>query len=127
MGNIAHPTLRQFGRFLLAGLVNTGFGYGVYALLVLVGLTPQPALALSFAVGVIWNYWTHARLVFGQRGLARLPAYMACYGLIYALNSGALALALRGGIGPLTAQALLVPFTACLSFLLLRRVLTGGW
>ncbi len=123
---LSNPTLRQFARFVAVGLVNTGFGYLVYAALVMAGLSPQPALALAFAIGVIWNYWTHASLVFGQRGLRRLPAYVGCYLLIYGVNSAALAAALRIGMGALAAQALLAPFAACLSFLLIRRVLTNG-
>lgn len=116
---------RTFLRFLAAGLVNTLFGYAVYALLVLAGVPPQAALAVAFAVGVIWNYVTSARFVFHVRGYRRLPAYAGLYALLYLLNAGALRLALAQGVPPLIAQGLLTPPMAILSFVLLSLAMTG--
>jgi putative flippase GtrA len=115
----------RFLRFLAVGLLNTGFGYALYALLVWVGLSPQPALALSFAAGVMWNYMTHARLVFDQAGFRRLLPYVGAYLAIYLVNAAALQIALRAGLAPLLAQALLVLPMAALAFMLISRVLTG--
>ena len=118
-------TLGRFLRFLAVGVVNTGFGYAVYAGLILGGMTPQPALALAFAIGILWNYMTHARLVFGTSGIARLLPYAAAYAVIYAVNALSLGQALRAGMSPLGAQALLVLPMAALSFCLISAVLTG--
>ena len=122
-----HPDLMRLLRFLAIGVLNTAVGYAIYAVLVLVGLSPQPALALAFALGILWNYMTHARLVFTEsaRGLKRLPAYAACYALIYLLNAVALDRAIGAGLSPLVAQALLAPFAALLSFVMIGKVLTG--
>ncbi|MFM2355226.1 MAG: hypothetical protein RLZZ528_962 [Pseudomonadota bacterium] len=117
---------QRFLRFLVTGLVNTGFGYGVYAILVLAGLPPQTALALAFALGVIWNYAIHARFVFGTRGYARLPAYGAVYLALYGLNALALGAALRAGIAPLLAQAVLTVIMAGISFFAISVALTGN-
>nr|WP_070959190.1 GtrA family protein [Hyphomonas sp. Mor2] len=116
-------TIRRFIKFLLVGLVNTGFGYAVYAVLVLLGLTPQVALLLSFAIGVLWNYLTTARFVFEITGFGRLPAYCICYVFIYALNAGILQFAIDKNIEPLLAQAVLTPIFAVITFALLSRVL----
>jgi putative flippase GtrA len=116
---------RTFLRFLAAGLVNTLFGYAVYALLVLAGLPPQPALVVAFALGVVWNYVTSARFVFHVRGYRRLPVYAGIYVLLYLLNAGALRLALTQGVPPLLAQAVLTPPMAILSFVLLSLAMTG--
>ena len=118
-------TNKRFVRFLLVGLANTAFGYLVFAVFVLVGFPSQPALALAFFVGVIWNYWTHARLVFGQGGASRLPPYAAAYVAIWAFNALALAAAERADVPALLAQAVLAPVAAVLSFFLIARVLTG--
>ena len=120
-----HSWSARFVRFLGVGVLNTAFGYAAYALLVLIGLSPQPALAVAFAMGIIWNYLTHARLVFHTRGLARIVPYAAAYGVIYAINAFSLAAALRAGLSPLVAQALLVLPMAALSFVLISLVLTG--
>ena len=121
----ASGTLGRFVRFLVIGVVNTGVGYGLYALFVLAGLAPQPSLAAAFTLGVLWNYFAHARYVFGTRGFGRLPMYAACYVGLYILNSALLELALRSGLGPLLAQGLLAPVSAVLSFFLISKVLTG--
>lgn len=112
-------------RFLITGVVNTGFGYGAFALLVLAGLSPQPALALSFVVGVLWNYAVHGRFVFGTRGYRKLPAYAASYVGIYVLNALCLAAALRAGLPTLQVQAVLTLIMAVISFVLLNLVLRG--
>ncbi|MBT8419143.1 MAG: GtrA family protein [Silicimonas sp.] len=102
--------------------MNTAFGYGVYALLLWLGSPPQPALVLAFAIGVAWNYFTTARLVFRARGFAKLPAYVFAYLTVYSANALALQFALSRDVDPFLAQALLTPVAAVASFLLLSRV-----
>lgn len=116
---------KRFVRFVLVGLLNTAVGYLLFAVFVLVGIPPQPALAGAFVLGVIWNYWAHARLVFGRGGLSHLPAYGLAYLGIWGLNATALAAAQNMGITALLAQAILAPVAAVLSFFLIARVLTG--
>lgn len=117
----------RFLRFVLTGLVNTGFGLGVYVILVLAGLAAQTALAIAFAVGVMWNYWTHARFVFGTSGFGKLLPYAACYLVLYVLNVFALGGLIARDVHPILAQTILAPIAAVLSFLLIGRVLTGDW
>lgn len=116
-------TAIRFIKFLFVGLINTGFGYGVYALLVIFNTPPQIALLLAFIVGVLWNYMTTARFVFEVSGFGRLPAYCVCYVFMYALNAGSLQLALNTGVEPLLAQAILMPIIAVVSFVLLSMVM----
>lgn len=112
-----------FLRFLAVGVLNTAFGYAVYALGVLAGLPAQAALALQFVLGALWNYRLHARLVFAVRGWGRLPAYVGAYLLIWALNALALRALLAAGLGALAAQALILPATVALSWALIGRVM----
>lgn len=122
---VTDPELRRFVTFLAVGVLNTAFGYAVFAVLVAVGLGAQLALVLSFAMGVIWNYLTHAKLVFATEGLGRLPAYVAVYVALYLLNAGALAGLMAMGLPPLIAQALFLPVAAVLAYIGIGRVLTG--
>lgn len=112
-----------FLRFLAVGVVNTGFGYGVYAAGIMAGLPAQAALALQFLLGALWNYRLHARLVFAVEGWSRLPAYVGAYLLIWALNALALRTLIAAGAGELAAQALILPATVVLSWLLIGRVM----
>ncbi|PHQ97167.1 MAG: hypothetical protein COB40_05550 [Marinosulfonomonas sp.] len=115
----------RFVRFVLIGLVNTLVGYLIFVVFVVVGIPAQPALAAAFVLGVLWNYWTHARFVFGRGEVSRLPVYGLVYFGIWAFNALALAGAQRAGLYPLMAQAALAPVAAVLSFFLIARVLTG--
>ena len=115
----------RFAKFLAVGVLNTAFGLGLYWALLAFGLGPQPALALSFAVGVLWNFLTHARLVFGTTGYGRLLPYIGAYGAIYLVNALSLQALLGTGTGKYLAQAILVLPMAALAFLLISKVLTG--
>jgi putative flippase GtrA len=122
LGNAAD---RRIARFIVLGAVNTVLGYAVYAVLIVLGMVPQLALVVSFAFGIVRNYFTTARLVFGQRGFQRLPAYLLGYVTIYVVNAGLLHLVLICGLAPLVAQAVLLPFVAVFAYVLLSYVFTG--
>lgn len=122
----------RFVKFLIVGVVNTIFGYAVYAALVWMGFGPQTALAMAFAIGVIWNFLTHARIVFQTEGLTRLPIYVAVYLVVYVINRWLLGMALNAGYDPYLAQGVLTLFMAVLTFLGVGAALTGrvpflGW
>ena len=117
--------LRRIVAFLVVGVVNTIVGYSIYAGLIWAGLPAQPALAIAFALGVVWNYVTHARFVFGTTGFARLPYYVGVYATVYAFNALALAGLMGLGVGPLVAQALILPVAVVGTYLGAGAALTG--
>ena len=51
-------------RFLGVGVLNTVFGYSVYAALIFAGLSYLIALFLSTIAGVVFNYFSFGRIVF---------------------------------------------------------------
>ena len=114
-------------RFLLVGVLNTAVGYALFAGLIWLGAGPQLALPISFGLGVLWNYATHARLVFTDARRDRLLAYIATYVGLYALNALLLWVLMALGLSALVAQALCLPVSAALAFLAIGRVLTGRW
>jgi hypothetical protein len=56
-----------------------------------------------------------------------MPPYFAAYLFLYVLNALALRELVAAGLQPLLAQAIIVPFAAAISFVLISRVLTGKW
>jgi putative flippase GtrA len=122
----SRPALWRFVKFLFVGVLNTAFGYAVYAVLILIGLAPQPSLAIASFIGVLWNFGIHKRLVFDTQGYRRLPHYILGYCFVYAINATALAVALRAGLHPLMAQALLILPMALLAFVVVSLALTGA-
>lgn len=55
---------KRVGRYYQAGVINTLFGYGVFSLLVLIGLNLFLAQAISHVAGVIFNHFTYSRYAF---------------------------------------------------------------
>ena len=98
-------------RFLLAGAINTCFGYGVFSLGVYCRLTPAMALLAANLLGICFNFLTYGRLVFRQLPLARAPLFVAVYAVNYFGNLHLLE-AVRGRIAsPYLAQLLVLPLS----------------
>lgn len=112
----------QFVRFGLVGVLNTAFGYGVYALLILIGLAPWLALFLATVAGVLFNYRTTGRLVFQNRAGSLLPRYLAVYAGVYFVNALLLHAVMAAGAGPLAGQVWCQLVIVPLSFFLFRAV-----
>lgn len=76
---------RELWRFYQAAVVNTAFGFGLYALLIWLGLDRYVAQAISFVSGVAFNYLTYSRHVFrdGERAKFR---FALAYGSNYVVN-----------------------------------------
>jgi putative flippase GtrA len=113
---------RKVARFLATGVLNTAFGYGLYALLVFAGLPYLPALVVATAAGVVFNFFTFGRLAF-RVALARgmFPRFLAGYGIALALNAALLWFAReRLGLDPYTAQLACLPPTVAATYLILN-------
>ncbi|MEX0317261.1 MAG: GtrA family protein [Ruegeria sp.] len=110
-------------RFLGAGVINTAFGYSVFAALVFLGAHPQVALIVQFVIGVIWNYWIHGRYVFGVRGYARLPLYALSYVIIYFANAFLLRAFMVAGLNAYLAQAVALGPVVILSYVMISHAL----
>jgi len=110
---------RRFIGFLLAGGLNTLFGYVVFGGLVLLGVSPQVALVVSTVSGVLFNFLTTSA-VFRSRDLRLLPRFLLVYAGMLALNMLLLDAAMRAGLGPLLGQAVVLPIFT-LAFLAMRR------
>src|SRR4051812_18204542 len=82
-----NTTTRQMISFGLVGMINVCFGYSLYAVSYLLGLRPWLALLFATVLGVIFNFFTTGRIVFGERALALLPKFLLAYAGIYLTNT----------------------------------------
>lgn len=55
---------REFVRFVLVGLVNTAFSYGVYALFIFLGFHYSLATLFQIVLSTLFNFNTFGKLVF---------------------------------------------------------------
>lgn len=111
-----------FIRYLMVGLLNTAFGYGMFYLLLLVGLPPEIALFCATALGVLFNFMTASRLVFRERGWRFLLPFVGVYLLVYLLNAGLLRLLISAGFSAAVAQGLLFAPFVLVTYVLLKRL-----
>jgi putative flippase GtrA len=111
---------RRFLRYVVAGGVNTLFGYAAYSGLVLAGVAPQIALGGGMAAGILFNFFSISA-AFASHDRRRLPRFLAVYGLSYLANAWLLGLVVRAGVGPLVAQAGFVLLFTPLTFIAMRR------
>lgn len=112
--------LRRVLRFLCVGALNTGFGYACYAGFVLVGAPLWLAVAGGTALGFVFNFYSYGGLVFGSTAMRLLPRFLLFYLAIGSLNFLWLRMLDVGGLGPLLAQALLLPVLAACGYLGMR-------
>lgn len=142
-GPLVPPDVRQFVRFLLVGALNTAFGYGIYGVLLWLGLGLPLSLLGATILGILFNFVSTGRLVFRDFAWRRLPGYLVTYALVWLLGTGIIGWLARlepyawlaSHVTPLerwfsswkplaleqfTAGLLFMPVSALLTYLLLR-------
>lgn len=117
---------RRVLRFLLAGLVNTGFGYSCYAAFVLAGAPLALAVAGATGLGALFNFLSYGGFVFGSTSHRLLPRFLLFYLALGGLNFLLLRALGWAGAGPLLAQALLLPVLAACGYLGMRSFVFRG-
>ena len=112
---------RQFLRFLVAGGVNTLFGFGINIGAMLAGAPVWLAMLSGTLAGIAFNFFTHGGYAFRDLSARRLPRYLLGYAVVYAIAlAGFHALNLFVP-GPVTCQVLLVAPMTLLSYLIMSR------
>jgi putative flippase GtrA len=81
------PTdMARFIKFLFVGFINTVFGYGVFALLLFLGLHYALASLFGTILGVIFNFFTTGRLVFQNTDNLLIFKFIGVYAIVYLIN-----------------------------------------
>ena len=114
------PTPR-FARFLMVGVLNTAFGYGVFVACLWLGMHYAIAGAISTVLGVLFNFKSTGSLVFRSKGNCKLPRFVVVYAIIYLVNVLALGGMLQLGIQEWLGGLILLLPSAILSYVLNRQ------
>ena len=109
-------------RFLVTGGLNTGFSYGVYALLVYMGMNFALSNLCSLVRGILFSFRTQAAFVFKRSGRGLFWRYVAVWTVLYFSNIFMIAGLIRLGGNPYSAGAMAIIPTAILSFFLQKYV-----
>jgi putative flippase GtrA len=108
----------RFLRFAVVGMLNTAFGYGVYALMLRIGLGYAAASAVATVVGVLFNFKTTGVLVFDSQDNRLILQFIAVYVIVYCVNLTGLWLLNRAGVDSYTAGLVTLLPSALLAYLL---------
>lgn len=113
--------LNQIVRFGAVGVINTLFSFGIYVVLLWLGLHFAAANLLATVAGVFFSFRTHGNWVFNHREWSALRRYLPVWGLCYALNVGLIALFVHSGFDAYIAGALAILPTVAVAYILQRR------
>ena len=116
----------RFCRFVLVGIVNTGFSYAVYAALLYIGLPYALANFGAALVGIVFSFGTQGRLVFGNRDARLIFRFAAYWLVIYAFNIALIAGFLRIGLDPYVGGAIALVPVVLASYLVQKFLVFGG-
>jgi putative flippase GtrA len=110
----------------LVGVLNTIFGYSLFAILILIGLHYKYAVLIGTILGVLFNFQTTGKLVFGSKNNKLVFRFVGVYVVTFLLNVEALRIADAISINIehkakiLIAGAILVLPMAVISFVLMK-------
>ncbi len=76
----------KFIKFLLVGVLNTIFGYGLFAFFIFLDIDYPIAVLLSTILGVMFNFKTIGKLVFDSHDNSLIFRFVLVYVVIYILN-----------------------------------------
>ena len=113
---------RKFVKFLFVGFMNTVFSYIIYAICVTILSRPTLSLAVSYVIGILFNFQTTGRIVFKNSDNKLIVKFFLCYITTFFINRYLLdALVVDFHVDKYLSQAILVFPIAMLSFLLLKN------
>lgn len=77
---------KQIARFLIVGVVNTAFGYGLYVFFIYLNFHYSLAVLLSTVLGILFNFKTIGKFVFASNDNRLIGKFFATYFLTFFIN-----------------------------------------
>lgn len=117
----------KFIKFILVGILNTIFGYSLFALFLFLNIHYSLAVFLSTVLGVLFNFKTIGKLVFDSHDNSLIFRFIAVYVLLYFINISCLWFFKISGFENMYINGfvLLIPL-ALISFVLNRKYVFKG-
>lgn len=111
---------RRLWRYYQAGIVNTAFGYGLFALFVALGLNMYVAQIMSHLLGMAFNYFTYSRHAFQDSDVSK-SRFIASYAVNYLLGLGALWAVSQAVASPYLAGFIAVVIVSLINYFILKH------
>ena len=107
-------------RYYQAGIVNTGFGYGLYAVFVALGLNMYLAQIIAHLMGMTFNYFTYSRHAFHDSDVSK-GRFILSYAVNYLLGLAALWAASQAIASPYLAGFVAVVVVSLINYVILKN------
>ena len=111
----------RFIRYLFVGVINTAFGYLLFALLIYLHLHYSLASLLATIASVLFNFKTIGKIVFNSSNTSLIKKFLNVYSFTYLLNIGGLSVFSIYHINMYVAGFILLALITPISFILNRN------
>ena len=111
----------KFARFMVVGLLNTAFSYFLFAILIKFEVAYPLAIGVATIMGIIFNFQTTGRIVFGNAESSKMRRFTLVYAGIYCLNILGVALLLLLEFNIYLANAVIIVPLALLTYSLQQK------
>lgn len=111
----------QFVRFVIVGMLNTGFSYLIYAIGLMFGLNYAIANLIALLLGILFSFRTQGQFVFNNTDINLLGRFILGWSAIYLVAIASIGALSSIGIDNYTAGALTLPITTGLSYILQKK------
>jgi putative flippase GtrA len=118
---LASSRFGQLIRFYQAAAINTLFGFGIYALMIRLGVNLYVAQIIAQVLGVTFNYFTYSRHVFRDRDASK-GSFVLAYVGNYLVNLALLATLSRFIHSPYLAGFVATLGASVINYLALRSL-----
>ncbi len=113
---------RKFVKYLFVGFMNTVFSYVIYAICVTILSRPTLSLAVSYVIGILFNFQTTGRIVFKNKNNTLIFKFFLSYLTTFFINRYFLDMLVSTfHVDKYLSQAILVFPIAMISFMLLKH------
>lgn len=108
----------QILRFMVVGVLNTAFSYGVYASLLFLGVGYAIANLVALVLGILFSFKTQGSWVFQTPDNRRIWRFILGWSVIYLASIALIGQFIAVGFNAYMAGILALPFSTVLSYLL---------
>jgi len=114
-------SLIQFVKFNIVGIINTAVTYGIYSLLVFLGVYHQIAVVCDYSVGIVFSFFLNKHVTFKVKrktSPSMMGRMVLSYVLILGVNMGLLWILVDSlGYNKYLSQLVALALVSILSFL----------
>lgn len=114
-----------FARFLIVGLLNSLFGYSIFALMLFIGIHYAIATLTATILGVLFNFKTLGMLVFDNAKNSLIVKFILVYTVTYLINIACLKVFSMLSIDLYLAGFITLAPMALLTFIMNKRFVFG--